>query len=291
MRRYTYCRERLPGPNQTCLRGARSRMGSTEMTPRIPSSWGGDPNCARLRGDHSRTRVRAVRMCGFVTGSAGSKHRHIYVFQRNDQRTAAVRSRPRSGFVLRRAAGVLVSVSRYERGLRAQFIRKDEAMLVHVVMHGEIAVVETRTLSDNALVELETIIRREVAEGRKKILVDLGRTNYMNSRGIGTLTGLQANAFRHGASLYLCNVDHRIHNLLVIMWLTRVLNVLGTRQDALEFLAKLDVDMEDRQTPSPHRPGRKAQHDSGIHVDESRCHGDRATAHAGRGRSGHGPGA
>lgn len=118
-------------------------------------------------------------------------------------------------------------------------------MLVHVVMHGEIAVIETRTLSDNALVELETIIRREIAEGRKKILVDLSQTNYMNSRGIGTLTGLQANAFRNGAALYLCNVDHRIHNLLVIMWLTRVLNVLGTRQEAVEFLAKLDVDMED----------------------------------------------
>ena len=119
-------------------------------------------------------------------------------------------------------------------------------MSIHLVMHGDIVIVETPggTISDKALGELETAIRRQVAAGCKKILVDLGKTSFMNSRGIGSLAGLQANAFRNGAALYLCNVDHRIHNVLVILWLTRVLNVLGTREEALAFLTSLDLDLE-----------------------------------------------
>jgi anti-anti-sigma factor len=93
--------------------------------------------------------------------------------------------------------------------------------------------------------KLDAMLRELVRDGHKKILLDLDRSTFMTSRTIGMLVGVQANAFKNGAAIYLCNVDKHIHHLLLILWLTRVLNVLGTRAEALDFLGRLDLQLAD----------------------------------------------
>jgi anti-anti-sigma regulatory factor len=113
---------------------------------------------------------------------------------------------------------------------------------------GDVVVVETPRgfiPPDTETDKLDAALRGPIRDGHKKILLDLARSTHMTSRTIGMLVGVQANAFKSGAALYLCNVDKRIHNLLLILWLTRVLNVLGTRKEALDLLSKLDLQLAD----------------------------------------------
>jgi len=121
-------------------------------------------------------------------------------------------------------------------------------MALQVKTVGDVVVLETPRgpiPPDAETDKFDAALRDLVQQGRKKILLDLAHSTYMTSRTIGMLVGVQANAFKNGAALYLCNVDKRIHNLLVILWLTRVLNVLGTREEALDFLNKLDLQLAD----------------------------------------------
>jgi anti-sigma B factor antagonist len=122
---------------------------------------------------------------------------------------------------------------------------KEETMALQAKTIGDVVVLETPRgpIPDSDADKFSETMRALIAEGHKKILLDLAHSSYMTSRTIGMLVGVQANAFKAGAALYLCNVDKRIHNLLVIMWLTRVLNVLGSREEAIDFLSKLDLEL------------------------------------------------
>ena len=119
-------------------------------------------------------------------------------------------------------------------------------MALQAKLIGDVAVLESPPGTpppDSKTDQLEAALRDTIQKGHKKILLDLGATGFMTSRTIGMLVGVQANAFNNGAALYICNVDKRIHNVLVILWLTRVLNVLGSRAEASEFLQKLDLQL------------------------------------------------
>lgn len=121
-------------------------------------------------------------------------------------------------------------------------------MRLESVNQGDVTIVEihpgpSRIVDGREGERLASALRALLQEGKKKILVDLGRISLMTSRPIGSLVGVQAHAFKRGAAIYLCNVDKRIQNVLVIMWLVRVLNVLGTRAEALRFLSALDLQL------------------------------------------------
>jgi anti-anti-sigma factor len=119
-------------------------------------------------------------------------------------------------------------------------------MTLHVSTHDDVVVVETRRgpLTDWRKIEaLDSTLRAQIEAGYKKILLDLAHTEFMTSLTIGVLVGIQANASKHGAALYLCNVTKRIRDTLLILWLVRVLNVLGTREEAIALLSGLCFDL------------------------------------------------
>lgn len=121
-------------------------------------------------------------------------------------------------------------------------------MRIEITTQGDVTIVKPHPrpsglISAEGADGLESRLRELVQNGKKKILIDLGATEFLLSRPIGSLVGVQAHAFRNGAALYLCDVDKRIHNVLVVMWLVRTLNVLGTRKEALKFLENLDVQL------------------------------------------------
>ncbi len=82
-------------------------------------------------------------------------------------------------------------------------------------------------------IALRNAVRGLVEEGKNKILLNLGRVNYMDSTGIGELIANYTTVSRQGGQLKLLNLTDKIQNLLVITKLLTVFDVYETEADAL----------------------------------------------------------
>jgi anti-anti-sigma factor len=98
---------------------------------------------------------------------------------------------------------------------------------------------------------LEDELRGLMARGKKKIVLDLGRTSHLSSTAIGTLVSVHLHAANNGVAFFACNIDKRIESILAIFKLVNVLNVFGTCEEALEALAKVDLSRFEKLVPGP----------------------------------------
>ncbi len=80
---------------------------------------------------------------------------------------------------------------------------------------------------------LRNATRRLVEEGKKKILLNLGGVNYMDSSGIGELIANYTTISRQGGEVKLLNLTDKIQNLLVITKLLTVFDAYDSEADAL----------------------------------------------------------
>jgi len=71
-------------------------------------------------------------------------------------------------------------------------------------------------------VALRTAIRRLLGEGKKKILLNLGRVGYVDSSGIGELVSSFTAVNKESGSLKLLNLTQKIQDLLAITILLTV---------------------------------------------------------------------
>ncbi len=111
-------------------------------------------------------------------------------------------------------------------------------MGVRTEKHGEVMVLapegnfyggkETDDL-DRALGELQT------AEN-KKLVLDLGKVQHLNSIAIGLLVRAHTNYQKRGGRVLLANVDKRIQNVFVVTKLSLVFELADSREDALKTL-------------------------------------------------------
>jgi anti-sigma B factor antagonist len=72
-----------------------------------------------------------------------------------------------------------------------------------------------------------------VTDNVKKIVIDLGGVNYMNSSGIGTLISCLTTMRNGGGELRLANVGGKVQNLFVITQLVKVFDTYETVERAL----------------------------------------------------------
>ena len=82
-------------------------------------------------------------------------------------------------------------------------------------------------------VALRTTIRRLLGEGKKKILLNLGRVGYVDSSGIGELVSSFTAVNKEDGSLKLLNLTQKIQDLLAITKLLTVFDVFDSENDAL----------------------------------------------------------
>ncbi|MDQ3710801.1 MAG: STAS domain-containing protein [Acidobacteriota bacterium] len=82
-------------------------------------------------------------------------------------------------------------------------------------------------------VALRTTIRRLLGEGKKKILLNLGRVGYVDSSGIGELVSSFTAVNKEEGSLKLLNLTQKIQDLLAITKLLTVFDVYDSEADAL----------------------------------------------------------
>lgn len=109
--------------------------------------------------------------------------------------------------------------------------------------------VKTSTLSPNGigLIEVkgslvggdETVEMRQAVAGfvereYQKLLLDLGKVEYLNSTAIGVLVSAHTTYAKKGWQIKICGLNKNIRNIFVITKLTLVFEVFDTREEAIQ---------------------------------------------------------
>ncbi|HKP38588.1 MAG TPA: STAS domain-containing protein [Pyrinomonadaceae bacterium] len=93
-------------------------------------------------------------------------------------------------------------------------------------MDGEVRIGDSSTA-------LRSSIRSLVADGNKKILLNLAGVKYIDSSGIGELIANYTTVGRGGGQLKLLNLTDKVQDLLVITKLLTVFDVYDNEAEAL----------------------------------------------------------
>ena len=72
-----------------------------------------------------------------------------------------------------------------------------------------------------------------VAEGKKKIVLNMDNVTFIDSAGLGTLVAAHHSAKSHGTALKLCHLGSKIQEVLQITKLLTVFDVYNTDAEAL----------------------------------------------------------
>lgn len=82
-------------------------------------------------------------------------------------------------------------------------------------------------------VALRTAIRRLIEEGKKKILLNLGKVGYIDSSGIGELVSSYTAINKEQGQLKLLKLTQKLQDLLAITKLLTVFDVYDDEAEAL----------------------------------------------------------
>jgi anti-sigma B factor antagonist len=86
--------------------------------------------------------------------------------------------------------------------------------------------------------ELDKAIRDLADQGNRRLIVNLGETQHVNSTALGVLITGHTTYARRGGSMKLCSVDKRIQNIFVITKLSLVFDVYETEELAIASFAE-----------------------------------------------------
>jgi anti-sigma B factor antagonist len=94
------------------------------------------------------------------------------------------------------------------------------------------------TLKGDLLGEPDTSNLREkihslVGDDMKKVIIDLGGVNYMNSSGLGTLIAALTTMRNASGELRLANIGGKVQNLFVVTKLVKVFDTYETLDRAI----------------------------------------------------------
>jgi|GraSoiStandDraft_54_1057290.scaffolds.fasta_scaffold44703_2 anti-sigma B factor antagonist len=87
-------------------------------------------------------------------------------------------------------------------------------------------------------VTLKDTVHDLLSKGLKRILLNLGEVNYVDSSGIGALVSALTAAKNQGGELKLLNVTKRVHDLLQITKLHSLFDVKNDEAAAVQSFAK-----------------------------------------------------
>jgi anti-sigma B factor antagonist len=77
-------------------------------------------------------------------------------------------------------------------------------------------------------------IKRAIANGQKRIVLNLAEVNYIDSGGLGTLVALHTTAHNAGGTIKLASLTERVGDLLQVTKLLTVFEVHPSEYEALE---------------------------------------------------------
>src|SRR6266568_6763249 len=120
---------------------------------------------------------------------------------------------------------------------RGHSTRKE--MIVTIKMtNSEVDGVSVVTLDGRIVLGEESNSLREklksmLAEGKKKIVLNMVNIKYIDSSGLGTLVAAHVSAKTQGASVCLCNLGKKFHEVMQITKLLTIFDVYDTEAAAV----------------------------------------------------------
>ena len=118
------------------------------------------------------------------------------------------------------------------------------------------------TLGEGSVI-LRDIVKDLLSKGQKKILLNLGDVNYIDSSGIGELVSAYTTVRNQGGELKLLNLTKKVHDLLQITKLYTVFDVKDDEAGAVKaFRLPSDIVSSRRPALSRARPRVSRQHPS-----------------------------
>ena len=72
-----------------------------------------------------------------------------------------------------------------------------------------------------------------IASGKTKIVLNVANTKYIDSTGLGTLVAAHLNAKTQGASVRLCHLGKKFHDIMQVTRLLTVFDVYATQAAAV----------------------------------------------------------
>ncbi len=82
-------------------------------------------------------------------------------------------------------------------------------------------------------VQLRDAIRDSIGKGQKKMLLDLGDVNYIDSSGLGELVSAYTSAKNQGATVKLVKLTKKVHDLLQLTKLYTVFDIYDDEASAI----------------------------------------------------------
>ena len=79
-------------------------------------------------------------------------------------------------------------------------------------------------------------IKDVLAEGHKKILINLSKVPWADSRGVGMLIGAHTSAKNVDGTVVLSNVGDRINSILTLTRLLLIFQTFDTEQEGIDYL-------------------------------------------------------
>ena len=105
------------------------------------------------------------------------------------------------------------------------------------VAHVTILDVKGRIVLGDEIGDLRDAVRNLVADGKKKIILNLAEVDYIDSSGVGELVGSFTTVRNAGGELKLLNLTQKVHDVLHV---TKLYTVFDIRDD--EFTAVKSFD-------------------------------------------------
>jgi len=102
--------------------------------------------------------------------------------------------------------------------------------------HGDATVIELhgKVMGGPESADFQNAIKKSVSDGKKKVVVDLGGVEWMNSSGIGLLVSAFTTVKNSGGELKIARATSKIESLLVI---TKLNSVFDSHPDVITAVA------------------------------------------------------
>lgn len=81
-------------------------------------------------------------------------------------------------------------------------------------------------------------LHKLMEEGKKEVIVDLGKVKFMNSSGLGVLIGGFTTIKNAGGEMVICRADKKIESLLMVTQLISVFDHYRTLEEAIAHFDK-----------------------------------------------------
>lgn len=85
--------------------------------------------------------------------------------------------------------------------------------------------------------KLRSTVRQLIANGKKKIILNLAKVDYIDSSGVGELVGSYTTVRNSGGELKLLNLTPKVHDILNV---TKLYTVFDVRDDEFKAVKSFD---------------------------------------------------